>query len=112
MAVISDEFMRDMLSRTRAYSAVLLRRTSKRDAPDADRIVWEHGRRNFALRAEGSLSIVCPVTTAGDLSGIGIFNRSVEEVHCIMDEDPAVQAGIFTYEVFPVRSFPGDALPS
>jgi len=34
--------------------------------------VWEHGRRNFSLRAE---------------------------------------AGIFTYEVHPTRSFPGDRLP-
>jgi hypothetical protein len=26
----------------------------------------------------------------------------------IMDEDPAVQAGVFTYDVHPIRSFPGD----
>ena len=28
-----------------------------------------------------------------------------------MDEDPAVQAGIFEYELYPCRSFPGDCLP-
>lgn len=28
-----------------------------------------------------------------------------------MDDDPAVLAGIFTYEIHPVRSFPGDSLP-
>jgi hypothetical protein len=29
-----------------------------------------------------------------------------------MDGDPAVEAGILTYEVQPWRSFPGDALPA
>jgi hypothetical protein len=28
-----------------------------------------------------------------------------------MDEDPAVKAGLLTYEVHPVRGFPGDSLP-
>jgi len=28
-----------------------------------------------------------------------------------MDEDPAVKEGIFTYELHPCRSFPGDCLP-
>ena len=30
----------------------------------------------------------------------------------IMDEDSAVQAGVFTYAVHPIRSFPGDSLPA
>jgi hypothetical protein len=30
----------------------------------------------------------------------------------LMDDDPAVRAGIFTYEIHPVRSFPGDTLPA
>jgi hypothetical protein len=28
-----------------------------------------------------------------------------------MDEDPAVRAGIFRYEIHPVRGFPGSSLP-
>ena len=28
-----------------------------------------------------------------------------------MDADPAVQAGVLTYELHPVRSFPGSSLP-
>jgi hypothetical protein len=27
-----------------------------------------------------------------------------------MDGDPAIQAGVLSYEVHPVRGFPGDAL--
>jgi hypothetical protein len=32
-------------------------------------------------------------------------------VRTIMDDDPGVPAGIFTYDMHPVRSFPGAALP-
>jgi len=74
--------------------------------------VFEHGRRNFALRAEGSLAIVCPVPDDTDLCGVGIFTGTVEDTEALMQEDPGVKAGVFTFEVHPVRSFPGDALPA
>lgn len=44
MPAITDGFMKDMISRTKTYSVVLLKRTPKRDAPEANAIVWEHGR--------------------------------------------------------------------
>lgn len=111
MATITDEFMRQMLTTTREYCVVVLKATPKKQEAGSEKIIWEHGRRNFALRAEGILSIVCPISDGSDTAGIGIFNASVEEVRKIMDEDPSVQAGIFTYEVHPCRSFPGDSLP-
>ena len=52
-----------------------------------------------------------PVTDDSELSGVGIFDASEEETVRIMEGDPGVQAGVFTYEVHPVRSFPGDTLP-
>jgi len=107
---ITDEQMQQGLGQTKAYTAVLLKAGPNYGAPDAPATVREHGRRNFALRAEGVLQIVCPVTDDSEWSGIGIFDASVDEVTGIMDADPGVQAGIFTYEVHPVRSFPGDAL--
>jgi uncharacterized protein YciI len=51
------------------------------------------------LRAEGVLSIVCPISDGSDVAGIGIFKASVEEVKSIMDEDPGVKAGVFVYEI-------------
>ncbi|MGA9080638.1 MAG: hypothetical protein WB581_10475 [Halobacteriota archaeon] len=53
-----------------------------------EKIIWEHGRRNFALRADCVLSIVCAVSDESNVSGVGIFNAPVEEVRKIMDEDP------------------------
>lgn len=111
MTAISDEFMHEMISKTKSYSVVILKAGSMAPGPDVMKVIWEHARRNFALRAEGILSIVCPISDASGISGIGIFNTDVEATKKIMDEDPAVKAGIFQYEVHPSRSFPGDALP-
>jgi hypothetical protein len=110
MAQFTDEYMQEMLKTTKRYTVILLRATSKRNEPGADKIVWEHGRRNFVLRSDGRLCIVCPVTDEGDVSGLCIFRTDVSETRKIMDEDPAVKAGIFTYDIFSVLGFPGDSL--
>ena len=113
MTIITDEYMHEMLPKTKAYSIVILRPGPKaEDTPEAKKIIWEHGRRNFALRADGLLSIVCPVTEEANVDGVGIFNASIDETKKIMDEDPGVQAGVFVYDIYPCRSFPGDSLPA
>ena len=111
MTTITDEFMRQRISATRNYCIVILKAGPKKHEEGAEAIIWEHGRRNFALRADGVLSIVCPISDGSNVSGIGIFNATVEEVQKIMDEDPAVQAGVLIYEIHVCRGFPGDCLP-
>lgn len=111
METITDEFMRQQTAKSRTYSLVLLAATPKRREPGADAVVWEHGRRNFSLVQQGVLAIVCPVTDGSGWAGIGIFNAPPDEVSTIMDDDPGVRAGLFTYEVHPVRGFPGACLP-
>jgi uncharacterized protein YciI len=107
---ITDEYMAEQLGRSRVYSLVLLRPGEAYTMDGRDELVWEHGRRNFELRAEGVLSIVGPVPEEGDLCGVGIFATSADEARRLMADDPAVQAGIFAVEVHGFRSFPGDAL--
>ena len=107
---ISDEYMQEMLRESKGYCLVLLR-TGPNYNEDARPTIIEHGSRNMALREEDLLSIVCRVADDSHWAGIGIFDAPVDEVTRIMDEDPAVQAGIFIYEIHPVLSFPGDALP-
>ena len=111
MTTITDEFMRQMISATRNYSIVILKAGPNKHMDGAEKIIWEHGRRNFELRAAGLLPIVCPISDGSGVSGIGIFNAPVEEVKKIMDEDPGVQAGVFVYEIHACRSFPGACLP-
>jgi len=111
METITDEFMRQMLSETKQYSIVILKSGPHRNEDGIEQIIWEHARRNFALRAAGVLLIVCPISDGSDVSGVGIFSAPVEEVKKIMDEDPGVKAGVFVYEIHAGRSFPGDRLP-
>lgn len=112
MTTFTDDQMKASLAQTRTYSIVILTEGPNRNAADADALVWEHGRRNFALRAAGIMPIVCPVTDDSEVCGVGIFARDAEETARIMDDDPAVQAGVFRYVVHPCRSFPGDVLPA
>jgi hypothetical protein len=111
MATITDEFMKQMSAKTKNYCIVILKAGSRRHEAGIEPIIWEHGRRNYSLRADGVLSIVCPIADGSDVMGICIFNASADEVKKIMDEDPGVKAKIFVYEVHPCRSFPGDCLP-
>jgi hypothetical protein len=108
---VSDDFMREQLTLSRGYALVLLQAGPQYGSEGSERIVWEHARRNFQLRADGPLSIIGPVRDDSPLCGIGIFDGTIEEITDLMNGDPGVQAGIFTFEVHPMRSFPGDALP-
>ncbi len=110
MTTITDDFMKQMLTKSRNYTVVILRATPKRRETGADKIVWEHVRRNFSLNADGFLPIVCPVTDGSDLAGIGLFTGTVEETKKIMESDPGVQAGLFVYEAHPCKGFPGSTL--
>jgi hypothetical protein len=100
-----------MLQTTKRYTIVILQGTSKRSEPGADAIVWEHGRRNFELRRDGLLCIVCPVVSdKSDVTGICIFSTGLRRAKNLMNGDPAVRAGIFSYEAHLIEGFPGDAL--
>lgn len=112
MAVITDETMRERLQHTKAYTAVILTRGPNYGQEGADAIIWEHGRRNFSLREDGILSIVCPILDDSPVCGLGIFDRPPDEVGRMMEHDPAVREGVLRFEVHPCRAFPGDRLPA
>ncbi|MCL1814821.1 MAG: hypothetical protein FWG27_03235 [Treponema sp.] len=110
MAIISDEYFREMHNKLKDYTIVLIKPTPKRNDAGADAIIFEHARKNLAISEEGLASIICPVFGGNNLSGVYIFNVSVNEVQRIMDNDPAVKAGIFIYEIYPCKGFPGASL--
>jgi hypothetical protein len=111
MSVITDEYMNENLRRTKNYSVVLLHYTPERDKPGSDEIVWEHGRRNFELRRDGKICIVGPIRGEPPApAGLLIFATDDVETKQLMEEDPAVKAGIFTFKVYTMRSFLGDSL--
>lgn len=111
MSEITDEYMHEMIGKSKYYSIIILRHGPNWNRPGAEKIIWEHGRRNFALQKDGLLPIVCAVSDGSNLSGIGIFIGSIEEVIKLMAEDPGVKEGLFVYEVHDCRSRPGTSLP-
>jgi len=108
---ITDDQMRERLLATKPYTLIILHKTALMNGPGAESVVWEHGRRNFQLLARGVLAIVCPVRDATDVAGLCIFTTNTEETRRLMEDDPGVKAGLFTYETHSTRSFPGSALP-
>ncbi|HET9850520.1 MAG TPA: YciI family protein [Candidatus Saccharimonadales bacterium] len=111
MVEITDEFMNDMRAKAKNYTVAILKKGPNYQQDSEKKIIFEHGRRNYQLRADGVLSIVCPILDNGDFAGIGVFNCSVDEASKILQDDPAIKAGILSYSVHPSRSFPGDSLP-
>ncbi len=108
---ITDEFMHERLKLVKGYTLVLISQGPNWDSPDRNAIVWEHGRRNFGLRRQGDLAIVCPVGDGTPLSGLYIFSTDAEAATAIIQGDPGVRSGVFVFEVHPIVGFPGDSLP-
>jgi hypothetical protein len=111
MKIFTDEEMNELLPSVRPYSVVILRAGTQFGKDGSAGIIWEHGRRNFGLRAEGAMPVVLPVADGSEVCGVCVFNRTVEETAAIMNDDPGVCAGVFTFEVHPCGGFPGDCLP-
>ena len=113
---VTDEAMRGMLATAIPYTVLILKAGPRFSPPGPDRdpevarVIWRHGNRNFRLRAAGLLQVVCPVADGSEVTGIGVFAATPEDVDRIYALDPAVQAGVLTYEVHPSRSFPGSTL--
>lgn len=117
MSTISDAQMDARLERMRPYTMVMLKVGPAYQPPDVRSsgqaaIVREHGRRNMALREDGTMPLVGPVADARPLVGICILSVDADETRTIMDADPAVEAGIFVYEIATWFAVPGDALPA
>jgi hypothetical protein len=110
MKTFTDDEMRQLLPSAKLYSVVILKQGPRFGDDTTPGIVWEHGRRNFGLRDDGVLAVVLPVTDDSEVCGIGVFDATPQDTAAIMDADPWVAAGVFTYQVHPCRGFPGDAL--
>jgi hypothetical protein len=111
MKTFTDDEMGQLLPTAKSYSIAILKQGPKYGDDAAAAIIWEHGRRNFGLRDDGVLAVVLPVTDGSEVCGVGVFAATVQETIAIMNEDPGVAAGVFTYEAHPCLGFPGDALP-
>lgn len=111
MTAVDDEQMGALLATLKEYTIVILTDGSRPDHPDHDAIVWEHGRRNIALMRDGIMPLVCPVQDDSPVHGFCVLVGDRDEASTLMDGDPGVQAGIFSYTLHPCVGFPGSTLP-
>ena len=116
LPVVTDEMLRDALQGTRPYTVCILKAAPAYQPPGpareswvADQI-WEHGKRNYALYLAGLMRIVCPIGDDSGTTGICIFDADPDEVDQIMQQDPGVKAGLFTYEIHATQTFPQSTL--
>ncbi|MFF0491404.1 hypothetical protein ACWDSJ_06325 [Nocardia sp. NPDC003482] len=111
MADVSDEMMRTRIAQAAPYTLVLLRKAPDFDAQQAFPIIWEHGRRNMSLQLDGIMPIICPIRDDSSMAGAAILTVGLDRARELLDADPGVRAGIFTYELHACTSFPGSVLP-
>ena len=107
---VTDEQVRELAGTAKPYSLALLWWGPERYKHDADATEREHQRRMVSLRADGVISILCPVGS-DTLAGVAIMNVPPEAASETLDGDPCVQAGMMRCEIYPCHGFPGDALP-
>ena len=110
LPVIDDEAASRLLGTSRPYTAVVLRAGPNRETPEGRTLLRPHGIRNMRLRAAGMLRVVVRVTDDSDAAGIGIFALDEAETRRVIENDPAVAAGVFVAEYHPVLGFPDDGL--
>jgi predicted ester cyclase len=118
LPAVTDEMLRDALQGMRPYTVCILKAGPGFQEPGPAReswvadLIWEHGKRNYALYLAGLMRIVCPVGDGSGTTGVSIFDADPDEVDRIMRQDPGVKAGLFTYEIHPTQTFPESRLTS
>ena len=109
-AAVTDEAMMTLLGTAAPYTVCVLTWGAQRDREGWQGIVWEHGRRNIAMRAAGRLVVALRVEDP-EVAGIGVYACGPDEVHRLLADDPALLAGVLSYRLHQASGFPGDALP-
>jgi hypothetical protein len=111
MKTFTNEEMNELLPTAKSYSLVFLKPGPKCGDDTAPALMWEHGRRNFGLRDAGLMAAAFVLLDGTDIWAVRAFTGTVEDTTAIMNDDPGVAAGLFTFEVHPCRGFAADPMP-
>jgi predicted ester cyclase len=116
LPAVTAQMLQDALQRFHPYTICILKATPRYQEPGPAReswvadLIWEHGKRNYALYLAGLMRVVCPIGDGSGTTGVCIFDADPKEADQIMRQDPAVQAGLFTYELHATQTFPESKL--
>ena len=107
---ITDEQIQQLAQTAKPYSLALLRWGPQRYMDGADAVELEHQRRMVSLRADGVITVLCPIVS-DTMAGAAIMNLPPDEASAVMAEDPCVRADMIRCDVYACLGFPGDAIP-
>lgn len=110
---ITDAYVQDQVAKGKIYTFVELvpgAHEIKNEA-EKNRLIATHVKYIFQLKADKKLATAGPVMNDKHLHGIYIFNTpQQEEVQKLLDADPAISKGHFSYRMYTWFSIPGDQL--
>jgi len=102
---ISDGEMQRLLGSAPKRFAFVLK-PGPNHGPGTMALQWEHARNMFTLLRRGVLHSVTALMDGGDVLGVGTADApSKEAVEALLADDPAVQGGRLTVEVFAAAHF-------
>jgi predicted ester cyclase len=116
LPAVTDQMLREALHGVRRYTVCILKAGPGYQEPGPARegrvadLIWEHGKRNYALYLAGLMRIICPVGDGSGTTGVSMFDADPDETDQIMRQDPGVKAGLFTYELHQTQTFPESTL--
>jgi uncharacterized protein YciI len=115
MEKITNDFVMQKVKEGRRYTLVFLKAGPKADVPEAQAhsIKMAHVQYLFEQVQEGRLLVNGPLLDDPVLKGLSIYqSEDQEEVRRWVEQDPAVQAGFFSYELRFWFSVPGWGMPT
>lgn len=100
------------LANIKPYVLLLLTKGENYGINDTPRIIQsEHLPYVFKQREDGIMLLTMPVMDDSNIAAIAVYNTTDKaEVKKLVDKDPAIQAGIFNYEIITALGLPGDNL--
>ncbi|ORV98775.1 hypothetical protein [Mycobacterium kyorinense] len=108
MKTFTDDEMNELVPTANSYSLVFLKPGPNCADDIAPALMWEHGRRNLGLRDAGMLAAAFTVLDGSEVWAVRAFTGTVDDTIALMNDDPGVAAGVFSFEVHPCRGFAED----
>ncbi|MGD1005960.1 MAG: YciI family protein [Ignavibacteriaceae bacterium] len=89
---------------TKLYALILIKGPAwtSEETPESAKLQVDHVEYQISLRKSGKTLLVGPFIDDGEVRGMTIFKvNSEKEVKSLIDEDPAVKAGVLLYHLHP-----------
>lgn len=108
-----DAQILQQLSNMKPYTLLIFRKGQAYDSAETEKIIQsQHLPYLFTLREKGAVALSLPIMDNTDMLAIAVYTiANKEEVKKLVEKDPAVMAGVFSYELLFCMGMKADTLP-